>query len=107
MDGAGRVLVVDGAGSLTHALMGGNLAAAAAQNGWQGAIFNGAIRDADEIAEVDLGVKALGTCPRRPTTDDQGLIDVAVSFAGVTFRPGDWIYADRDGIVVAAQKLEL
>lgn len=105
--GGGRVLVVDGAGSMDHALMGGNLAAAAAENGWQGVLIHGAIRDADEIAAVQIGVKALGLCPRRPTQDDQGLIDVAVTFAGLTFRPGQWIYGDTDGIVLADEPLEL
>ena len=106
-DGNGRVLVVDGAGSLRHALMGGNLAAAAAENGWQGIVFNACIRDVHEIAEVPIGVKALGATPRRPLANDQGLVDIPVTFAGVTFRPGDWLYADRDGIVVSSEEVKL
>ncbi len=105
--GDGRVLVVDGAGSMDHALMGGNLASAAAENGWHGIIIHGAIRDAEEIAAVDLGVKALGLCPRRPTQDDQGQVDVLVTFAGLTFRPGQWVYCDVDGIVLADSELSL
>lgn len=105
--GEGRVLVVDGSGSRRHALMGGNLAAAAAENGWQGIVFHGCIRDVHEIAEVDIGVKALGATPRRPLDNDQGVVDLPVTFAGVTFRPGDWLYADRDGIVVLTHEASL
>lgn len=106
-NGDGKVLVVDGAGSLRHALMGGNLAAAAAKNGWQGVIFNGCIRDVHELDEVDIGIRALGSTPRRPLNNDQGLVDVAVTFAGVTFAPGNWLYADDDGIVVADNQITL
>ena len=105
--GTGKVLVVDGAGSLRHALMGGNLAKAAADNGWQGLVINGCVRDIHEIAEVDLGIKALAATPRRPLGNDRGDVDLPVTFAGVTFCPGHWLYADRDGIVVSENQVEL
>jgi len=105
-DGSGRVAVVDGGGSLRHALMGGNVAKAAAESGWEGALINGAVRDLHEIAEVEVGVKALGAAPRRPKQDGVGAVDVPVIFAGVIFTPGEWLYADADGIVVTPSSPE-
>ncbi len=100
--GKGRVLVIDGGGSLRCALVGGNLAQLGVDNGWQGIIVHGCIRDAQEIKALDIGVKALGTHPRRSAKGlHTGHRDVAVSFAGVTFRSGQWIYADIDGVLVA------
>ena len=100
--GQGRVLVVDGGGSSRCALVGGNLGQLGVKNGWAGIVVNGFIRDSEEIAEQDIGVKALGTHPRK---SEKGLHsahrDRVVSFAGVTFKPGQWLYADADGIVVA------
>jgi regulator of ribonuclease activity A len=103
--GAGRVLVVDGAGSLRTALVGGNLARSAEQNGWAGLVIYGAVRDAAEIDACDLGVRALGTCPRRSVKRGAGERDVLVAFLGVTIRPGDWLYADRDGLLVSERAL--
>jgi len=103
--GAGRVLVVDGAASLRCALLGGNLAVLGEQNGWQGVIVNGCVRDADELDACRLGVRALHTHPRRSDRRGLGERDVVVGFAGVTVRPGDWIYADRDGWLVSAEPL--
>lgn len=103
--GDGRVLVVDGGGSLRCALFGGNLAALAVENGWAGIVINGCVRDTDEIGAARVGVKALAAHPRRSERRGRGDDDVAVSFAGVTFRPGEWLYADRDGLVVSATKL--
>ena len=105
MPGGGRVLVVDGGGSLRTALVGGNLAALAHRNGWSGLVVYGCIRDAAEIASTPLGVKALQTVPRRSARAGAGERGVPVAFAGVTFAPGAWLYADRDGIVVADRKL--
>ena len=105
MPGAGRVLVVDGGGSLRSALVGGNLAALAHENGWSGLVVYGCIRDAAEIARTPVGVKALHAVPRRSAKDGAGERGVPVAFAGVTFTPGAWLYADRDGIVVAERKL--
>lgn len=100
--GEGRVLVVDGGGSMRCALLGGNLGQLAVDNGWSGVIVNGCIRDSEEIAAQEVGVKALATHPRKSVKGlHSGHEDVAVSFAGVTFNSGDWLYADLDGIVVA------
>jgi len=105
MPGGGRVLVIDGGGSLRTALVGGNLAVLAHQNGWRGLVVYGCIRDAAEIASTPIGVKALQAVPRRSAKAGAGERGVPVAFAGVTFAPGAWLYADRDGIVVADRKL--
>ena len=104
-DGRGRVLVVDGGGSLRTALVGGNLAALAHKNGWAGIVVHGCIRDAAELAATQVGIKALAAVPRRSAKDGAGARDVEVTFAGVTFVPGHWLYADRDGVVVADRRL--
>jgi regulator of ribonuclease activity A len=106
-EGAGRVLVVDGGASYRTALVGGNLAALAKENGWAGLVVNGCVRDSAEIAGTKLGVKALGTSPMRPAKAGAGERGVAVTFAGVTFMPGQWLYADADGIVVSESELIL
>lgn len=103
--GQGRVLVVDGGGSLRSALVGGNLAALAHRNGWTGIIVHGCIRDAAELAATPVGVKALAAIPRKSAKAGSGERGVPVAFAGVTFAPGAWLYADRDGIVVADRDL--
>ena len=103
--GEGRVLVVDGGGSMRCALLGDNLAAMAVENGWQGVLVYGCVRDAAEIGTMDLGVKALNTHPRKSVKRGLGERDVPVTFAGETIRPGDWLYADRDGVVLAAGAL--
>lgn len=103
--GDGQVLVVDGGGSERCALFGGNLAELAEKNGWAGVVVYGCIRDWAEIETFEIGCKALATHPRKSVKKDGGDYDVPVSFAGVTIRPGDWLYADRDGIVVADAKL--
>jgi len=101
--GHGRVLVVDGGGSLRHALVGGKLAAAAAHNGWVGVVVDGCVRDASELAATDLGVRALGLMPLPTDRRHPGLVDVPVRLQGVVVRPGDWLVADADGIVVLAE----
>lgn len=98
--GDGSVLVVDGGGSLRTALMGDLIAAAAVENGWAGVVIHGAIRDSVAINGLDLGVKALGTNPRKSAKLGAGEIDVDVSFGGVTFRVGAHLYSDEDGILV-------
>ncbi|GAA2162396.1 ribonuclease E activity regulator RraA [Actinomadura napierensis] len=103
--GEGRVLVVDGAGSLGSALMGDMIAAAAVANRWSGVVINGAVRDVAALRDLDLGVKALGSNPRKSAKDGAGEVDVPVTFGGVEFRPGDWLYADEDGIVLATRSL--
>ena len=98
--GQGRVLVVDGAGSLRRALLGGNLGAAAAKNGWAGLVIDGAVRDAAELAACAVGIRALGLIPMPTDRRVDGQRDVPVRVQGVWVRPGDWLYADADGIVV-------
>jgi regulator of ribonuclease activity A len=98
--GEGAVLVVDGGGSLRSALMGDLIAAAAVENGWAGAIIHGAIRDSVAIGGLRLGVKALGTNPRKSSKTGAGVLDEAVEIGGVVFRPGATVYADEDGVLV-------
>jgi regulator of ribonuclease activity A len=98
--GRGRVLVVDGGGSLRRALVGGNLGAAAARNGWAGVLVDGCVRDAAELAQCDVGIRALALMPLPTEKRNEGQRDVAVQVQGLWVRPGDWLYADQDGIVV-------
>lgn len=100
--GEGAVLVVDGAGSLESALMGDMIAEAAVSNGWAGVVINGAIRDRVALADLQLGVKALGSNPRKSAKDGIGATDVEVTFGGVTFRTGATLWSDEDGILVTA-----
>ena len=103
--GAGRVLVVDGGGSLRRALLGGNLAAAAARNGWAGVVIDGCVRDVAELAACAVGIRALAAVPLPTVKREEGQRDVPVQLQGVWLRPGDWLYADADGIVVADREL--
>lgn len=103
--GEGRVLVVDAGGSKRCAMLGDMLAAKAAAKGWSGVLMYGLIRDSADIAQMDLGVKALGTCPMKSVKKGVGERDVVVRFAGVTFVPGEYLYADEDGIVCSASAL--
>ncbi|CAI3805231.1 ribonuclease E activity regulator RraA [Pseudarthrobacter sp. MM222] len=98
--GDGAVLVVDGSGSLRTALMGDLIAASAVSNGWAGVVVNGAIRDRTAIAELPLGVKALGSNPRKSAKAGAGEVDVELVIDGVTIRPGAMIWCDPDGILV-------
>ena len=100
--GNGRVLVVDGGGSLRRALLGGNLAAAAEKNGWAGVVLHGAVRDVEEMARCQIGIRALGLLPMATDKRHAGLVDVPVQVAGVWVHPGEWLVADEDGIVVMA-----
>ncbi len=103
--GDGRVLVVDGAGSLRCALVGDQLAGKARDNGWTGLLVYGCVRDAADLADLDIGIKALNTHPCRSEKNNVGEVGVAVTLAGATIRPGEWLCADRDGIVIAAEAL--
>ena len=98
--GEGRVLVIDGGGSLESALVGDLIAASAVENGWAGIIVHGAIRDRAEIATLPLGVKALGSNPRKSAKDGVGVVDEVVTIDGVVFRPGARLFADEDGVLV-------
>ncbi|HCQ82028.1 MAG TPA: ribonuclease [Rhodobiaceae bacterium] len=106
-DGDGRVLVVDGGASKRCALFGGNLAKLAAGNGWAGVIINGYVRDTAELAAETVGIKALGVHPRKSQKRNLGIYDVPVKFEDIRIYPGDWIYADEDGIIVSPSKLDL
>ena len=99
--GEGRVLVVDGGGSRRRALLGDKLGDAAVRNGWAGVVIHGCIRDSAALGQMNLGVRALGTMPLRSEKRNEGERDVPVRFAGVTFRPGDYLYVDEDGIVLS------
>ncbi len=103
--GRGRVLVVDGGGSTRCALLGDRLAELAQDNGWAGVVVYGAVRDVEAMAALSVGVKALAACPRRSAKAGTGVAGIEVEFAGVTFRPGGWLYADADGIVLARAEL--
>lgn len=98
--GEGAVLVVDGGGSLESALVGDLIAASAVENGWAGIIVHGAIRDRLAIGELPIGVKALGSNPRKSAKDGVGEVDVPVEISGVVFRPGARVWADADGVLV-------
>lgn len=106
-EGKGRVLVVDGGGSLRHALLGDLLAAAAAENGWQGLLINGCVRDVEILETIDLGVKALNCYPVKTEKRGEGQLNVNVAFAGVRVQPGGYLYSDTNGVVVAVRDLEV
>ncbi|MCX7897932.1 MAG: ribonuclease E activity regulator RraA [Rhodocyclaceae bacterium] len=104
-NGNGRVLVVDGGGSLRCALLGDRLAQMAVDNGWAGVVVWGCIRDVEAIARLPLGVLALAPHPRRTVKKSLGERQIPVEFAGIVFRPGEWLYADADGLLVSSQRL--
>ena len=103
--GEGRVLVVDGGASLRRALVGGNLGAAAAKNGWAGVVVDGCVRDVMELAQCSVGLRALAAMPLPTEKRHEGQRDIPVQVQGVWVRPGDWLYADEDGMVVMASPL--
>ncbi len=103
--GDGRVIVVDAGGSLRRACLGDMLAEQAAENGWAGLIIYGCIRDIDQIMATDIGVQALGVHPMKTDKKGVGELDIAVSFGGVTFNPGEYLYADNNGVIVSAEPL--
>ena len=100
--GLGRVLVVDGGGSLRYALLGDVIAADLARNGWAGAVVWGAVRDVVALRSIDLGVKALGSIPRRSVRRGEGQVDLPLNVGGVDWRPGDQLFADEDGVILLA-----
>ena len=103
--GDGRVLVVDGGGSLRCALLGDMIAESAVNQGWAGVIVYGCIRDVDAIAELELGVQALASIPLKSVRKGVGEVDVPVTFGGITFRPGEYVYADNNGVITAPHAL--
>lgn len=104
-DGHGKVLVVDAGGSRRRAVVGDQLAAKAAANGWSGILVHGAVRDTAMLATIDIAIHALGTNPRKTEKRGIGDREIPVRFGGATIRPGDWVCADRDGVLVADQPL--
>jgi regulator of ribonuclease activity A len=104
-DGQGRVLVVDGGGSVNCALVGGRLASVAQINGWTGLLVNGCVRDCAELGQMALGIRALNSVPQRSGKQGTGERGLRVEFAGVAFYPGAFLYADADGVVLAERDL--
>ena len=106
-NGTGKVMVVDGGGSMRRALLGDMLAEKAAKNGWEGIIVYGCVRDVDVLAQTDLGIQALASHPMK--TDKRGIgdLNVVVTFGGVTFRPGEYVYADNNGVIVSPTELKM
>jgi len=104
-EGQGKVLVVDGGASLRCALLGDLLGAMAIENGWQGVLVNGCVRDVEILKGMDLGVRALAALPLKSEKRGEGELNVIVRFAGVSFEPGWYLYADENGVIVASGKL--
>ena len=103
--GKGKVLLVDGGGSLRNALIGDMIAENAVENGWEGVIIYGACRDVDALAQLDIGIVTLGCVPIKSVRRGEGQLNIPVSFGGVTFQPGQWVYADNNGVIVADKSL--
>ncbi len=103
--GTGKVLVIDNEGAMDCAMLGDLLAAAAVENGWQGIVINGCIRDSVDIAGMDIGVKALATVPQRGLRERKGELNVEVEFLGASFRPGEFLYSDEDGTLLSVTRL--
>ena len=106
-DGCNKVLVVDGSASKECALLGDMLAEAAFKNNWSGIIINGCIRDSDVISGIDIGVFALSTIPIKSVKKDLGEVNLDISFMGATFKPGEYVYADQDGLIISKKELEI
>ena len=103
--GTGKILVIDGGGSLRCALVGDQLAILAQKNGWEGVVVYGCIRDSGDIAGIDIGIRALNTHPQKSIKKGAGDRDIAITFGGVTFHPGEYIYVDEDGVLVSGKPL--
>jgi regulator of ribonuclease activity A len=103
--GSGRVLMIDAGGSLRRAVLGDLLAQKALDNGWKGIVVYGCIRDSAAIAQMQIGVKALASLPLKTDKRGEGQRDLPIHFAGITIRPGDWVYADEDGVIVSRRQL--
>lgn len=106
-DGSGKVLVVDGGGSLRCALLGDMLGAMAAENGWQGILINGCVRDVEILRTIDIGVSALNSHPLKSNKRNEGQLNLSLYFAGANLIPGHYLYADENGIILAKKKLKL
>ena len=106
-DGTGKVLVVDGGGCISHALLGDVIAEAALANNWQGIIINGAIRDVGALSQLNIHIKALATVPRKTDRKGQGMIDTTFHFGSVDFIPGHWLCSDDEGLVTSEAPITL
>ena len=106
-NGHQKIMFIDGAKSKNVALLGDNLAALAIENNWSGIIVNGRIRDAEIISQLDVAIFALGTCPRKSFKKNQGKKNIELSIDGLTIKPGDWVYADINGILISDTELEI
>ncbi len=104
-DGNGKVLVVDGGGSMRCALLGDMIALSAINNGWAGVVVYGCVRDIDDMAQMEIGVKALGSIPRKSTRRGEGQTDIAISFGDMTLNSGMYLYSDNNGIIVSEKAL--
>ena len=104
-EGRGRVIVVDGGGSLRRAMLGDLLAAKAAENGWHGLLINGCVRDVEILETIELGVKALNCIPVKTDKRGEGQLGIPVSFAGARIEPGQFLYADENGVIIANRDL--
>ncbi|EKN44637.1 MULTISPECIES: ribonuclease E activity regulator RraA [Pseudomonas syringae group] len=107
LDGKGKVLVVDGGGSLRCAMLGDMVAEQASKNGWEGLLIYGCVRDVDMLAQTDLGVQALASHPKKSEKRGIGELNVPVTFGGVTFKPGDYLYADNNGVIISPSPLTM
>jgi len=107
LDGTGKVMVVDGGGSMRRALLGDLIAENAVKNGWEGFIIYGCIRDVDIISSLKIGVKALNAVPIKTERKGAGQHNIPVTFAGVTFNPGEFVYADNNGVIVSEKSLKI
>jgi regulator of ribonuclease activity A len=103
--GYGKVMVIDGGGSLRRALLGDMIAENAVKNGWEGLIIYGCVRDVDALASLDLGVQAMGSVPLKTDKRNIGDFNIPLIFGGVTFKPGDYVYADNNGVIVSPEAL--
>lgn len=106
-NGHQKIMFIDGAKSKNVALLGDNLAKLAIENNWSGIIVNGRIRDAEIISQLDVAIFALGTCPRKSSKKNQGKKNIELSIDGLTIKPGDWVYADINGILISDSELEI
>jgi regulator of ribonuclease activity A len=104
-DGKGKVLVVDGGGSKSCAMLGDQMATIAINNGWEGVVIYGMIRDSDIIESMQIGIRAIGTHPLKSVKNGVGDIDLEVNFSGIRFTPGCYLYADMDGVIVVEEKI--
>lgn len=104
-DGTGKVMVVDGGGSMRCALLGDMIAENAMKNGWLGIIIYGCVRDVDAIAALDIGIQALNSMPIKSVRQGRGDLNIDISFGGVTFRPGEFVYADNNGVIISPRSL--